>query len=74
MKWYLVSSKEDDYGACNRDLIKCGKGTLKHVYHHENVADEDVEVLKKYFTIINNMDFEDFGYKNLEEYLEEYYG
>ena len=69
MKWYLVSSKEDDFGACNRNLIKCSKKTLKHVYHYEEVDPEDVETLKKYFAVLN-----DDLYDSLEDYLEEYYG
>lgn len=74
MKWYLISGKSDDYGASTRDLVKCKKKDLKYVYHYVEVPDEDVEVLKKYFGVVNDMDYEDWGYKTLGEYLEEYYG
>ena len=71
-KWYLISSKPDDIGACNRSLIECNKKTLVHVYHHEEVGAEDVETLKKYFDVVDKFAYEDF-YESLEEYLEEHY-
>ena len=52
MKWYLIYSNADDYGACNFGLIKCSKKMLKHVYHSQKVEDEDVEVLKKLLLIL----------------------
>jgi len=73
MKWYLINGKGDDYGACTRDLVKCNKKDLKYVYNYEEVPDEDIGVLKKYFDVVNEMAYEDFGYKTLSEYLEEYY-
>ena len=69
-KWYLVSSKEDDYGGCRRELVKCKKSNLKNVYHYVEVPEEDTEVLKKYFDVAN--DFAD-GEDELIEYLEEHF-
>ena len=72
-KWYLINSKGDDYGSCRRDLLKCKKKDLEYVYNYEEVPVEDVVVLTKYFEVVNEVDYEDFGYKTLAEYLEEYY-
>lgn len=73
MKWYLISGKPDDYGACNKALIKCKKTDLKHVYEYEEIPEEDVEVLRKHMEVVNETDFEDFGYATLKDYLEEYF-
>ncbi len=70
MKWYLIYSKADDYGACNFGLIKCSKKMLKHVYHSQKVEDEDVEVLKKYIDVVTDFIDED---QSIDDYLEEYY-
>ena len=70
MKWYLIYSKPDDYGACNFGLIKCNKKMLKHVYFSKEVEKEDVEILKKYIDVVTDFIDED---ESLEDYLEEYY-
>ncbi len=70
MKWYLVASKPDDYGACVQGLLKCKKSYLKYVYYFKEIPEEDIETLKKYIDIVN--DFLDENEK-IKDYLEEYY-
>jgi hypothetical protein len=70
MKWYLICNKPDDYGACLRSLVKCKKSDLKYVYYFDEVPEEDLETLKKYFDIVN--DFLDEGEK-IKDYLEKYF-
>lgn len=45
-KWYLISSKSDDYGASKRELFYGNKSTIKFVYHYIEVPKEDLEILK----------------------------
>lgn len=71
MKWYLITSKSDDYGASNKMMIKCAKKYMKCVYHYEEVTDEtEIKILSKYLGVVNDyLDEND----DLEEYLETYF-
>ena len=75
MKYYLIMTKEDDYGAC-RCATYYGKekDIQKIVYFYKEIPKTHYEVLKKYFEDLNEMTVEDFGYRTLKEYLNEYYG
>jgi hypothetical protein len=68
MKWYLITSKGDDYGAVVKYLIHCKKSKIKHVYYYEEVPTEDIEVLKKYFDELQDMGLSE---EEIQEILEE---
>ena len=70
MKWYLIASKPDDYGACVQGLVRCKKSYLKNVYYFKEIPEEDIETLKKYINIVNNFLDED---EEIKEHLKEYY-
>lgn len=74
MKHYLITNKEDDYGNC-KHAVYYGeeKDIKKHVYFYKEIPKTHYEVLKKYFEDINEMDWEDFGYRTMKEYLNENY-
>lgn len=73
-KYYLIRSKSNDYGACNKAVIYSEKKAVEeNVYEYEAIPKADYEVLKKYIECVNDTDYEDFGYETLEEYLEEYF-
>ena len=73
-KYYLISSKEDDYSKCNLGVIYEKESSIKnYVYWYEEIPKEDYEVLKKHLENINDMPYEDLGYKTLKDYLEEYF-
>lgn len=74
MNYYLISNKEDDYGNC-RCAVYYGKENdiKKHAYSYKEIPKTHYEVLKKYFENINEMDWEDFGYRTMKEYLRENY-
>jgi hypothetical protein len=46
---------------------------VKHVYFYKEISEEEYDVLKRYVELINITDYQDFGFKKLSEYLEEYY-
>ena len=74
MKYFIVKSKTNDYGICNIGVIYSKENEIKnYVYSYEEIPEEDYRVLKKYVEEINNTDYQDFGFKKLSEYLEEYY-
>lgn len=74
MKYFIVKSKTNDYGICNIGVIYSKESEIKnYVYSYEEIPEEDYRVLKKYVEEINNTDYQDFGFKKLSEYLEEYY-
>ena len=74
MKYFIVKSKTNDYGICNIGVIYSNENEIKnYVYSYEEIPEEDYRVLKKYVEEINNTDYQDFGFKKLSEYLEEYY-
>jgi hypothetical protein len=74
MKHFIVKSKTNDYGICNIGVIYSKESEIKnYVYSYEEIPEEDYRVLKKYVEEINNTDYQDFGFKKLSEYLEEYY-
>ena len=37
MKYYLIKSKSDDYGACVTYVVLCNKEDLKRVYDYQEV-------------------------------------
>lgn len=74
MDYYLISSKEDDYGNCRHGVYYGQeKDIKKFVYFYMKIPKTHYEVLKKYFEDINEMDIEDFGHRTMKEYLNEYY-
>lgn len=74
MKYYLIESKSDDYGACNMGVIYEKETKIKkRVHYYKEIPKEDYEVLKKYLENVNHTDYQVFGYKTLGEYLEEYF-
>ena len=74
MKYFIVKSKTNDYGVCNIGVIYSKESEIKnYVYSYEEIPEEDYRVLKKYVEEINNTDYQDFGFKKLSEYLDEYY-
>ena len=79
MKYYLITNKEDDYGGCRCGVFYGKENDIKkHVYNCREIPKTHYEVLKKYFEDINDVIDEkwyiDFGYKNIKDYLDEYYG
>lgn len=74
MKHFIVMSKTNDYGMCNMGVIYSKESEIKkYVYSYKEISEEDYEVLKKYVEDINAIGYQDFGFKKLSEYLEEYY-
>lgn len=71
MKWYLINNKGDDYGSHKRDLVKCNERDIKNVYNYEEIPEEDLLVLHKYFDVVNDFISEE---QDLAEYLAENYG
>lgn len=64
-KYYLIQSKEDDYGFCNRIVIYEDKKVFKKcVYYYKEIPEEDYKILKKYlgdfYEYYNENDFEYF--------------
>lgn len=67
MKYYLISSKSDDYGASNKMVIHTKESKIKrNVYHYVEIPKDHYEILKEYLG-----DFYDYFE---EESLEEYFG
>ena len=53
LKYYFVYSKSDDYGKCRTELVYTTLKNAKEYYHHKEVTEEDIEILKNYFDIID---------------------
>ena len=65
-KYFLIQSKADDIGSCNRIVIyENEKLFKKSVYHYEEIPKQDYEILKKYLG-----DFYEYYDKNGFEYFE----
>lgn len=74
MKYFIVKSKTNDYGVCNMGVIYSKESEIKdYVYFYKEISEEEYDVLKRYVESINLTDYQDFGFKKLSEYLEEYY-
>jgi len=52
MKTFIVYSKSDDYGACKTELVETTLKNAKEYYHHREVAEQDVVILKKYLDLV----------------------
>lgn len=64
MKHYIVSSKGDDYGGDRTELVRTTLKNAKEYYFYKDVADEDVDVLKKYMSF---MDYEEEAERDDEQ-------
>lgn len=53
-KHYLVYSKSDDYGACLTELVETTEKNAKEYYGKTEVEPDHVEVLAKYFDLIEH--------------------
>jgi len=53
-KYYLVKNKPDDYGNCKTELIEASVERAIEYYYHRRVADNHVEILKKYFELVTD--------------------
>lgn len=54
MKYYFVENKSDDYGNCRREIVQTTAVNAKKYYWHKEIVDlDDIEVLKKYFDIVD---------------------
>lgn len=74
MKYFIVKSKTNDYGVFNIGVIYSKESEIKdYVYFYKEISEEEYDVLKRYVESINLTDYQDFGFKKLSEYLEEYY-
>ena len=47
--YYLVQNKDDDYGNSVRELVRTSHEFAEQYYAYDEVPEEDVSVLKKYF-------------------------
>lgn len=54
--YYLVENKDDDYGNNVEEFVQTTKEYADQYYSARLVPDEDVAVLRKYFTLV---DFEE---------------
>lgn len=74
MKYWYITNKDDDYGSC-RSAVYYGKENdiKKYVYFYKEIPKEHWEILKIYFENLNDGCYQDFGYKILKDYLNEYY-
>jgi len=52
MKIYLVENKADDYGNCNKELVQTTLKNATQYYWYKEVQEPDINVLKRYFTLI----------------------
>ncbi len=64
-KYFLITSKADDYGACNQIVIyENEKLFKKYVYYYEEIPKQDYEILKKYlgdfYEYYDKTDFKNF--------------
>lgn len=74
IKYFLISSKADDYGASLLGVFMGEESAImNHVYWYREIPKTHYQVLKKYLDDINNTEYEDFGYDTLGDYLEEYF-
>lgn len=49
MKYFIIASKTDDYGACNQICIKCNLKDIKSkVYFYKEIPKEHYDILKIY--------------------------
>ena len=74
MKYYLIESESDDYGACNMGVFYGKESSIKkYVYWYKEIPKEDYEILKKYINDINEFNVGDWGYEMLGQYLKTYF-
>lgn len=74
IKYFLISSKADDYGASLLGVFMGEESTImNHVYWYREIPKTHYQVLKKYLDDVNDTEYEDFGYDTLGDYLEEYF-
>lgn len=52
LKHYLVNNKPDDYNNCDTEFVQTTQEFALQYYNVRPVAEEDVEVLKKYYTYV----------------------
>ena len=52
-KHYIVRNQSDEYGNCRTELVETTLKNAKEYYYYEEVAQEDIEVLKKYINFVN---------------------
>lgn len=52
LKYWLVTSKPDDFGACRKELVETTKVNSKEYYDAKPVNKKDVKVLEKYFYLV----------------------
>lgn len=52
MKHWIVTNKSDDYGNCTEELVETTLENANAYYGQKEVPDEDISVLKKYFTYV----------------------
>lgn len=53
LKHYLVTGKGDDYGACLTEVVCTTKANAKEYYSHTEIEPQDVDVLLKYFDLVD---------------------
>lgn len=49
---YLTTSKSDDCGRCLHELVETTVQNSKKYYYAQKIAVDDVEVLSKYFDLV----------------------
>lgn len=50
--YYIVQNKDDDYGNCVKELVHTTLENAEQYYACDRVPDSDIEVLKKYMTLV----------------------
>lgn len=71
-EYFFIKSKTDDNGKCAMAVIYAERNIVaKNTHYNEVISKKDYEILAKYIENVNKMDYEDFGYETLKDYLEE---
>lgn len=52
LKYYMVSGKSDDYGACKREVVQTTAANAEEYYGHQEIEPQDVDVIAKFFDVI----------------------